>query len=113
MDDVENVAETSDYKPWQFKKGNPGGPGRPAGVTLKQYAREFLAKMTDDERQDYLDGLGKEVIWKMAEGNPRTDVEVEGTITNLNADLTDEQFDRLIRQRAEELTGKEGGTGTV
>ena len=74
--DVENVTETSDYKPWQFKKGNPGGPGRPAGITLKQYAREFLAKMTDDERQDFMDGLAKDTIWKMAEGNPATETDI-------------------------------------
>ena len=50
------------------KSGNPAG--RPKGVTLKEYARDFLAKMTDEERDEFMDGLSKDIIWKMAEGNP-------------------------------------------
>ena len=61
-------------KPWLFKKGNLGGPGRPkgSGKSLKEYSREFLTNMTEEEKMDYLEGLPKEVIWKMAEGNPDT-----------------------------------------
>ena len=39
---------------------------------MKDYARELLSKMTDEERQEFMHGLPKEVIWKMAEGNPDT-----------------------------------------
>ena len=69
--------------PHQFKKGQSGNPeGRPAGKTLKEYSRDMLAKMTDEERQEFLNGLSKETIWKLAEGNPSNDdkVKVEGTI---------------------------------
>jgi hypothetical protein len=72
-------------KPWLFKKGQSGNPsGRPKGSkSLKTYAAEMLASMTDEERQDFLHGLPKEVIWKLAEGNPAQDNNhnVEGTIT--------------------------------
>jgi len=72
----EETNKTND-KPWLFKKGNPGGPGRPAGKSLKEYSREYLAKMTDEERMEFLEGLPKETIWKMAEGNPKQDVDSE------------------------------------
>ena|SRR3990167_7151925 len=68
MGDDTNVGKT--YKPWQFKPGNPGGPGRTPGKTMKDYSREFLAAMTPEERHEFLAGLDKIDIWKMAEGNP-------------------------------------------
>ncbi len=69
--------------PYQFKKGQSGNPsGRPKGTkSLKEYAREMLASMTDDERQDFLHGLPKEIIWKLAEGNPKNDIEHSGSVT--------------------------------
>ena len=68
----ETQEQTNNSKPWLFKKGQSGNPGgRPKGSkSLKTYAAEMLASMTDEERQDFLDGLPKEVIWKQAEGNP-------------------------------------------
>lgn len=63
--------------PYQFKKGQSGNPsGRKAGKSLKEYAKEMLASMTEDERQEFLHGLPKEVIWKLAEGNPETKTDV-------------------------------------
>ena len=77
----EEVSNKTTEKPWLFKKGNPGGPGRPVGKSLKEYSREYLAKMTDEERQDFLEGLPKIDIWKMSEGNPKQDTDMDITVT--------------------------------
>jgi hypothetical protein len=71
--------------PYMWKKGQSGNPaGRPKGKTMKDYAREMLECMTDEERQDFMHGLPKEIIWKMAEGNPsnNTDLTTGGHRSN-------------------------------
>ena len=62
-----------------FKKGQSGNlAGRPKGVTLKEYCRDFLSKQSDEERAEFLEGIPKESIWKMAEGNPDNKSELTG-----------------------------------
>lgn len=64
-------------QPYQYKKGQSGNPGgRPAGKSLKQYTREMLAEMSDDERQEFLHGLPKDKIWAMGEGNPESQTDI-------------------------------------
>ena len=66
-------------KQYYWKPGQSGNPkGRPKGKTLKDYVRDYLACMTEEERQDFLDGMPKEIIWKMAEGNPQNDLTSNG-----------------------------------
>lgn len=78
MNEVSNDLKTS--KPWLFKPGNPGGPGRPKGQSLKEFWRERFSKMTDDEKIAFTNKVGNEGIWRMAEGNPenKTDVTSKG-----------------------------------
>ena len=79
----ESIEKQSDNtsKPWLWKKGQSGNlKGRPKGRTMKEYARVYLSKLTDEERDEWLEGLPKEIIWKMSEGNPeqKSDVTTMG-----------------------------------
>src|SRR3989344_6151041 len=53
------------------KSGNPNG--RPKGRTLKEFAREYFFNLSDEEKMEFLSALPKEIVWKMAEGNPMQD----------------------------------------
>jgi len=67
-------------KGYQFVKGQSGNPGgRPKGSkSLKTFAKEYLAKLPDEEKVSFLDSLPAEIVWKMAEGNPAQDVTSKG-----------------------------------
>lgn len=76
-ENTEKKDRTAPIQPFMWKKGQSGNPaGRPKGKTMKDYARQMLECMSDEERQDFLHGLPKEIIWKMAEGNPETKSEI-------------------------------------
>lgn len=63
--------------PYKWKKGQSGNPaGRPKGKTLKEFAREYLESLPDDEKVEYLESLPTEIVWKMAEGNPETKTDI-------------------------------------
>lgn len=77
-------------KQYVWKKGQSGNPnGRPKGKTLKEFAREYLESLPDDEKLEYLETLPTELVWKMAEGNPanNTDITSGGKPLILPAEL--------------------------
>ncbi len=70
----EKRARGDNLKPYQFKPGQSGNPsGRPKG-TLKDYVRQKIAKMTEEEKEDFLKKMNAELIWQMAEGRPQNDI---------------------------------------
>jgi len=90
--------------PHQYRKGQSGNPsGRPKGISLKEYAKLKFATMTDDEREDFFNGIGKTDIWKMGEGNPdtKTDITTKGEkieFTPAVAKVVDE-FESKLKQQ--------------
>lgn len=88
MIDTEEKTEeqTQNSRPWLYKKGQSGNPGgRPKGSkSLKTYIKERFETMSDEEREAFLDGLDKKVLWEMGEGKPDTkntlDAKVEMTV---------------------------------
>ena len=64
-----------------FKKGFSGNPnGRPVGQSLKEYTRQKLASMSEDEKEAFISGIEEYKIWTMSEGNPaqHTDITTQG-----------------------------------
>lgn len=82
--DAENSTKTARVIGRPFPKGVSGNPGgRPKG-TLKDYVKQMFIEMTDEEKIAWLEkhhitGIDQ---WKMAEGNPKQDVDtkVEGSL---------------------------------
>lgn len=82
----------------RFTKGFSGNlKGRPVGKTLKEWVKDKLQKMNDKERNEFLMGLPKNIIWEMAEGKAQTDITSGGEkinpipIINVHTNNSDKQ----------------------
>lgn len=80
-DTLKEQRDYSELRPFQFKKGQSGNPnGRPPGKSLKERAKAMLNAMTEEEEQEFLNGIDKKIIWEMAEGKAesKTDITSNG-----------------------------------
>jgi hypothetical protein len=74
---LENSKVPKQLQAHVYKKGQSGNPsGRPEGISMKEYLKKKFRTMTDEEREEYLDGVVKLDLLKMAEGNPETKTDV-------------------------------------
>lgn len=74
----EPLKEQTNNRPWLYKKGQSGNPkGRPPGTfSMKEYVKRKLKDMTDEEREEFLEGVDKRIIWEMAEGKAETKTDI-------------------------------------
>jgi hypothetical protein len=90
----------------RFKKGCSGNLlGRPPGKSLKGYWRERFADMTDEEKEEFSKKVSPELLWQMAEGRPKQDVEGD-----ISGNITIEGFN-FITNEANNKTNDKTGTG--
>ena len=77
------MGDINNLKPFQFKPGQSGNPGgKPKGRSLKKFASEYIANMSDEEKIKYLNSLDFKTIWEMSEGKPKQDIELEGEMVS-------------------------------
>lgn len=77
---MEESAIQSNSRPWLYKKGQSGNPsGKPKGtISLKTWVKNKIQTMSEEEREEFLEGMDKKEIWKMAEGLPQQDITSAG-----------------------------------
>lgn len=68
-------------KQYQWQKGQSGNPaGAKKGKKLKTFALEMLENMDDEEKARFLKKIDPRIVWEMAEGKAKQDVDIDATI---------------------------------
>lgn len=100
MEDEKTHVKSYEWlKPYQFKVGNPGGPGRPKGPTLKSWIKEHFSEMTDEERIEFLNKIEPIKAWEMAEGKAETKSTVDAKVEH----SVDPEVKQTIDKALEEI----------
>lgn len=80
-EDEEEDTPRRNTKPGAWVKGQSGNPkGRPKGPTIKEWVKERLLSMDDNERDEFLKGIPKLAIWEMVEGKAQESKHVSITV---------------------------------
>ena len=84
-EDTEKQYKKQNYdwlKQYQFQKGQSGNPGgAKKGKRLKTFALEVLESMSDEDKADFLRTMEPKVVWEMAEGKPKQDMDLKHDAT--------------------------------
>ena len=59
-----------------FKKGNQVAKGKHR-KSLKVFVKEYLVGLPDEEKIKFLNAVEPELAWRMGEGNPKQETEVD------------------------------------
>lgn len=74
---LENSKVPKQLQPYMYKKGQSGNPsGRPEGISMKEYVRMKFRHMTDEEREEFLEGIDKKTLWEMGEDKPKQGTDI-------------------------------------
>ena len=79
--DKQHTKQYDWLKQYQWQKGQSGNPlGANKGKKMKTLAAELLAGMSDEEKAKWLKTQSPDFVWRMAEGNPKNDGDLDLTI---------------------------------
>lgn len=82
MSDIPENREDAGRNPdGTFKPGVSGNPGGRPRSSIKDYLKMKFSEMTPQEKDEFIKLIPPEMQWRMAEGNPSTNMEVSGEMT--------------------------------
>ena len=75
-------------KQYQWQKGQSGNPGgAKKGKRLKTFAAEILESMDDEAKAKFLKEIEPRIVWEMAEGKAKQDIDANVEVTTKVIDI--------------------------